>query len=210
MKFFKITFLLLSPFFVNGQISLESYHQKELFLGIRNSFKIHGTFNTNTIKIHSSNGTIEVDSCFLRVYPEKAESLVLSFYEIQGNDSSLIFSKKYWVKKLPDPVPTIFFKTKMKLSMNALLMGRIRLDLPSPPMVCTSGLHFPVLNYKVLILRDTKFVAYCFNNGSENTKETKAVLKQAQSGDRVLFFDIEGMNALEKFVSSERVEIEVN
>lgn len=210
MNLLKIALFALSPFFSCSQISLKPNNQREIYLGMQSRFTIMGQFDSTQIKIHSSNGNFEIEGAYLKVNPSQSGSLVLSIYKLQEKDSTLVYSQKFWVTALPDPIPTIYQRTKTVLSLNAILHSEIKLDLPSPPMVCTSGLHFPVKNYKVLVLRDNQLIAYSFNEGSKNTAKTKAALGRAQRGDRVLFFDIVGMNAYKKNVTLATIEIDVD
>lgn len=211
MNLFKLTFcLLISSVAIGQQVFIQNQLNNDLYLGLRNVLKINTLgINYQDLKIHTSNGELEKDSCFLRIYPKQLGRLLLSVYQLNDQDSTLLFSNIFWVSKFENPIPTLYMRTEIKLSINALEKGKIELNSHGPPYT-GCGMILPIKSFKMVATRNNNFLGYTFNKGDSTSQESKDLFRKLKKGDQVLFYDIIGLNYYNEYVPLNTIKIEVN
>ncbi|HAD98007.1 MAG TPA: hypothetical protein DCG19_11420 [Cryomorphaceae bacterium] len=211
MKFLVHCFCLLTALYAQGQnITLENLDQRTLYAGVRNSLKM-GTSGVACpeITVHCSNGTFEKDSCRLEVIPEKEGLLVLTFYLIHNGDSLFLDSRKYSVSRIKDPEPHLYHKTSGKMRRDLILRGSLELENTQYYLV-GCGITLPIREFKILATRNNEWIGHEFNPGASLTDESKSLIKNLKPGDRILYYDIIGMNYYQEYVNLGTLDFEIH
>jgi hypothetical protein len=183
---------------------------RELVLGFRNYFKFEiDDLTLHELHVETTNGRVEIDSSFFIVIPEEADLLKLSFYKINEQGKELFDSKSYLVKKLQNPEPRLYHRRGGCLSKHALKMATIQSEnIEYGYAGCYVPL--PIREFKIVASRQEELIGYVHVKGNKMNDEAKSLIDSLNSGDKVLFFGITGLNYYREYVELETMSYEVN
>lgn len=205
-----LIFLILPWFSYSQNLVVEQTRDKELFLGVWNHLAYsYGKIDCQEIQINCSNGTVVQDSCSIIVTPEYVGRLTLNFYTLNNGDSLILESKHYVVSKLRNPEPQLFKRSSGKLSANAISKAQVYAENIEWYWI-GCGPAKPVNEFKIIAYRNESIVGFVINTESKMTDESKELLKSLLPGDKVMFFDIIGLNYYEETVRLKSMHFEIN
>ena len=72
------------------------------------------------------------------------------------------------------------------------------------------GITLPIREFKILATRNNEWIGHEFNPGASLTDESKSLIKNLKPGDRILYYDIIGMNYYQEYVNLGTLDFEIH
>lgn len=185
-------------------------HHNWLFVNMSNRMNIIlNTIPYQEVKIWSNLGhsiTVDQDGSFI-IKPTSSRTIELRAYHYKGQDSTLLYQRKFSVKPLPKATTTWGGRFKTEMSKSEFLSQR---GLKAEVLNYDYDLSVPIKRYSLLVIKDGKPIYFQDCVGAKLDTSTKVTLsKLLRGGERVLFTNIEvtPYYHFNKFINSIEIKI---
>jgi hypothetical protein len=165
-----------------------------LYHGVDNPLSaIASGYSNKSIFLTTDNGRIYKDPCSKDDYisylinPDSLGEATINLCTRKKNDTIILFTEKFRVRALPDPVPMVANQKNGKISKSILAAQPCIFAFLENTPYCLTG---TVTSYTIIIIRNEQVLFLKDIAGNKLTEEVKAELHLTQSGDRVLFVSI--------------------
>ncbi|QNR23733.1 GldM family protein [Croceimicrobium hydrocarbonivorans] len=131
----------------------------------------------------------------------------MNIYQITA-DSILKDSLVLEVKKIPDPIPSIYKRREGAFSKNAIAAANMESSIQSSEILAC-GLRFPILSYHIVAFRNHEILWKVTNEGARITDSNKELILNLESGDLISFTNILGLNAYDEEYELTPFQVEI-
>ena len=191
-KILFITFLIFNIGFSFGQVmSVSSIRENNIYMGIDNAITIViENMKCTDFSVYTNNGEIlkmDNNDCSYIIRPARLGRADIHAIKTNGKDTIKIGTCEFRVKNLPKPCTRIAGKKGGIISKNELsVQSFIKAELENFDI----NIHYKILNYSVLIIRDKKTVFFQDVTGNKIPDDIKIEFSKLQKDDRVYFIDV--------------------
>ncbi|WP_421753125.1 hypothetical protein [Croceimicrobium sp.] len=196
--------LLVQLIFISFHLSLIGQSPR---ITARHDYLYQGLANPLSINKHNiafdsfifevDNGLLEIDSSIMTAYPVNIGPWKMKIYQIENGDSILVDSLLTEVRKIPDPIPSIYMRREGVFSKNAIAAAKMESSIHSSKILAC-GLRFPILTYDIVAFRNHEILWEVTNEGARITDSNKEQILTLESGDLISFTNILGLNAYDE------------
>jgi len=188
----QIIFLFILSFTVNAQRVVGTNPAMQRFYAkVNNYFEIAVTeYSCSDIFINVNHGRVSGEGCKYKINPQKTDQIRIDVYILDSTGNYCFLEQLiFWASPLPDPFVYVYgiecSSCERAIFKNILIaLGAVSCGLPAPG-------HVYVINYKVEVMRDNMMIHSCCCIGPYYSEELKQILNTIQSGDIVIFDEIE-------------------
>ena len=164
---------------------IKSKYQNILYLGIKNKLEVeHPNFSINQLTLQTNNGSIKRKISSFVIMPERAGKTVVTLY----NNNTILTSKIFTVKTLPDPEATISNSTNNDISSK---LFKIQTALSLNVKGFDFAAAYQIINFSLIRINAKGEKMYTTNNKTAffNSEVIKQV-RSANSKDVFIFHKI--------------------
>lgn len=190
--------LALSPLSIKSQGLFIKSGSKHLYQGIANPLRFTSdSLSYDYLAFTSTNGDKDFYSTGIVVYPTEIGLWKMYIYQVNSVDSILKDSLVLEVKKIPDPIPSIYMRREGTFSKNAIAAANMESSIHSSEILAC-GLRFPILSYHIVAFRNQEILWEVTNEGARITDSNQELILTLESGDLISFTNILGLNAYDE------------
>tara|TARA_B100001115_G_C15831732_1_gene415237 strand:- start:1455 stop:2090 length:636 start_codon:yes stop_codon:yes gene_type:complete len=181
-----------------GQSQLITAPHDHLYQGLANPLSINKhNVAFDSLIFEVSNGLLEIDSTIMIAYPVKIGSWKMKVYQVENGDSILVDSLLTEVRKIPDPIPSIYKRRAGTFSKNAIAEANMESSIHSSEILAC-GVRFPILSYHIVAFRNHEILWEVTNEGARITDSNQELILTLKSGDLITFTNILGLNTYDE------------
>jgi hypothetical protein len=146
----------------------------------------------------TDNGKIsEIDSCSVFIVPEKLGIANIDLKKVYKNGDTVFVGRRIFrVKSNPEIIAKIAGKSAGIIQKNELFAQSGIAAVPFD-IECYEGLK--ISEYSILVIRNDRCISLVHEKGALFTDKVKIILKNLQSNDKVLFFEIQSKRQNSQF-----------
>jgi hypothetical protein len=208
---FSILLLISSPLFAQKGAIINNYAW--LFVNVENRMHVFlDGIPSNEIKILSSSGDVLTvnSSGNFALRPKSTNSITLKTYRYRGQDSTLIYKRRFSVKAMPKATASLGGYLKSKITTGEFFA---KMGIVAEVLNYDYDLRVLVKGYTIMVLEEKELLYFEDCKGAMLSEHTKKELRKVlRPGGRVIITNIEikpyyhfnkYVNSIELFIESE-------
>ena len=191
MKIITILFILMATLQIKSnklEVAIENEKENILTLGVDNPLTalIESTSKRDVV-LTTNNGTIEKagGNRFI-IHPANVGVAIVNVCKLVKKDTVIIDKREFRVHRLPEPEPYVGNKNGGHIKKKILLVqGGIRSFI-----CCDFDAPVQILEYSLLVIRDTSTIGINQNIGARYTEKTIELLNRLQPNEHLLVYNL--------------------